>query len=368
MKFIGKALLSLLIFLAFLAVLTGMVRHLHKPFGRPPQADAYTHLPHYREGKFQNPVETPMLKVTESWPVMKRYLSRDVEKAPAPSYHFREQMLSGGDTSLLQLNWLGHAAVLIRKGDSYLLTDPVLTERASPFAFAGPKRYFSSPIAPADLPPIDAVIISHDHYDHLDYGTIIAIHQKVKQFIVPLGVGATLRYWGVPAEKISELDWWQPFELREFRITAAPARHFSGRFLSQNNTFWASYGIEFGGQKIYFGGDSGYFGGYEEIGEKLGPFDVSLMPIGAYDVAWANIHLNPQEAVQAHLEVQGGLFFPTHWGTFDLALHSWYEPMELLLQEADRAGISLLTPAPGQWISPASRTDPQWWAAHRARN
>jgi L-ascorbate metabolism protein UlaG (beta-lactamase superfamily) len=344
-----------------------MVQSLHKPFGRPPQAEAYTHLPHFQEGKFQNPVETPLLKVADSWPVMKRFLKRDVEKAPAPSYRFAEKPLAGADPGGLQLNWLGHATVLIRSGSTYLLTDPVLSERASPFGFAGPKRYFSSPIAPDRLPPIEAVIISHDHYDHLDYQTILAIKGKVKQFVVPLGVGATLQYWGIPPSKIVELDWWQRHEGREFALTAAPARHFSGRFMSRNNTFWASYAIEIGGQKLYFGGDSGYFEGYEEIGQRLGPFALSLMPIGAYDRAWANIHLNPAEAARAHQQLQGGLLFPTHWGTFDLALHSWYEPMELLLEEADQQGIPLLSPEPGQWVGLDSPTNGRWWQAHRAK-
>ena len=193
----------------------------------------------------------------------------------------------------------------------------------------------------------------------------MTIQHKVKYFFVPLGVGETLRYWGIPDKKIKELGWWEAYEGHNFKITAAPARHFSGRFLTQNNTFWASYAIEMGGQKIYFGGDSGYFGGYEEIGQRLGPFDLSLMPIGAYDLAWANIHLNPQEAVQAHQEVQGGVLLPTHWGTFDLALHSWYEPMELLIKEAKGGRVPLLTPMPGQWITPTSDTDAIWWQQYK---
>lgn len=344
-----------------------MVRYLYKPFGRAPEAEAFQHLPYYQNGKFQNPIATPMLKLTEGWPVMKRYLARDVEKLPSGSYRFTEQALPTDNGESVQLNWLGHAGVLIRSGNTYLLTDPVLMERASPFSFAGPARFFPSPIAPADIPELEGVIISHDHYDHLGYETITAIQHKVKRFFVPLGVGETLRYWGVPEEKIIEMSWWQTYKGDSFKITAAPARHFSGRFLTQNNTFWASYAIVLGGQKIYFGGDSGYFGGYEEIGQKLGPFDLSLMPIGAYDTAWANIHLNPQEAVQAHQEVQGGILLPTHWGTFDLALHSWYEPMELLIQEAAKAGVPLISPQPGQWIGLTSSTKPDWWRIYRTK-
>ncbi|WP_224994527.1 MBL fold metallo-hydrolase [Cesiribacter sp. SM1] len=365
MKKLGKVVLGILIFVALLLVVTFMVRYLHKPFGRPPQAETFQHLPYYQDGKFLNPVETPMLKITESWPVMKRYMARDVEKAPASNYRFTEQPLAGNSTAGIQLNWLGHAGVLIRAGNTYLLTDPVLIERASPFPFVGPARFFPSPIAPEALPELEGVIISHDHYDHLGYETLMAIQHKVKHFFVPLGVGETLRYWGIPDNKIVEMDWWQAYEGNGFKITAAPARHFSGRFLSQNNTFWASYAIELGGQKIYFAGDSGYFNGYREIGQRLGPFDLSLMPIGAYDLAWANIHLNPQEAVQAQQEVQGGILLPTHWGTFDLALHSWYEPMELLIKETKQAGITLLAPKPGEWVTPAAETNAEWWQQYR---
>ena len=366
MKTLGKVLLYFLLFLAVLSLLTLMVRYIHKPFGRPPQEEEVALSPHYKDGKFQNPIETPMLKITEGWPVMKRYLARDVEKEPAASYRFNEQALATADAAQLQLNWLGHATVLLKSGDTYLLTDPVFSERASPFSFAGPARFFPSPIAAESLPELEGVIISHDHYDHLDYHTIVAIQHKVKRFFVPLGVGASLHYWGIPNEKIVEMDWWQTYEGKGFTLTAAPARHFSGRFLTQNNTFWASWAIKLGGQNIYFGGDSGYFGGYEAIGQKLGPFDLSLMPIGAYDLAWANIHLNPQEAMQAHQEVQGGIMLPTHWGTFDLALHSWFEPMQLLIEEAKEAGVPLLTPVPGQWVSPATETDKRWWQQYRS--
>ena len=178
---------------------------------------------------------------------------------------------------------------------------------------------------------------------------------------MPLGVAETLRHWNVPEEKITEVNWWQTIEHSNFTLTATPARHFSGRFLSRNNTFWNSYAIQLGGKAIYFGGDSGYFPGYTEIGDKHGTFDLTLMPIAAYDDAWANIHLNPEEAVQAHKEVNGSHLLPIHWGTFDLALHSWYEPMERLEAAAQAQQVNLFTPAPGQWVSLKSKTDVRWW-------
>lgn len=369
MKIFGKAFSSLLLLLALLSPFTAsaqLLLRLHEPFGWPPDATRFRDLPHYKNGQFQNLQETSSsLDFSERLSVIKRYLNPQVEKVPSRYYRFSEQPLAQKDTTGLQLNWLGHAAVLIKSGNRYLLTDPALIGRASPFSFVGPERFFPSPIAPADLPELEAVIISHDHYDHLSYQTLKAIHHKVKQFFVPLGVGASLRRWGIPEEKIIEMDWWQEHKGEGLSITAAPAQHFSGRYMQRNNTLWASWAINFDGHRIYFGGDSGFFEGYREIGQKLGPFDISFMPIGAYDKAWQAIHLNPEEALQAHELLQGGVFLPIHWGTFNLAPHSWYDPMERLAPQAKEADIRLLTPRPGQWVTPASPTNPFWWQEYR---
>lgn len=368
MKNFGKALSYFLLLLALLCPLilsAQLLQRMYKPLGFPPKQQAYRHLSHYKHGAFQNLVETSTLTLSESLPVLKQYLSRPADKAPARHYRFSEQGSPTSDTTQLALNWLGHATVLIKSGKSYILTDPVLLGRASPISFMGPKRLFPSPIAAEALPELEAVLISHDHYDHLSYKTLKAIAHKVKHFFVPLGVGASLRHWGIPDEKIIEMDWWQVHEDATLKITATPARHFSGRFLASNNTLWASWAIEFGGHKIYFGGDSGYFEGYEEIGRRLGPFDLALMPIGAYNEGWRDIHLFPDEAVKAHQQVGGGTFLPIHWGTFDLAPHSWYDPMQKLIVEAEKNKISLLTPTPGEWITPASQTNPHWWQEYR---
>ena len=367
-----KALYNFLLYVPLLLALlhstpltAQLPQRLWKPLGWPPKASLYEPLPYFREGDFQNPVETPMLGPRESLPLLFRQLTNTAEKVPNPYYRFSEQALPAADTAQLQLNWLGHAAVLIKSADTYLLTDPMLVGRASPFSFIGPKRFFPSPITPEALPQLDGVIISHDHYDHLSYESLKAIQHKVKHFFVPLGVGASLRYWGIPDEKIVEMAWWQTYEGEAFSLTATPARHFSGRVFDNNNTLWASWAIEINGQKIYFGGDSGFFEGYEEIGQKLGPFDVALMPIGAYEKAWQAIHLNPEEAVEAQKLVHGKLLLPIHWGTFDLALHSWYEPMVRLIAEAEKQHVPLLTPEPGQWITIYTPTNALWWQQYR---
>ncbi len=336
-----------------------------KSFGKAPKKEALHHSPQYQKGKFQNPVSTSAASLKDMPKVMKRFMTRDVEKAPTPSYLFAEtdrEIVDMLHPTGVYLNWLGHAAVLIHFKGKYFLLDPMLGERASPFSWMGPKRYNPSPIAPEKLPAIEAVILSHDHYDHLDYPTLMAIKSKVKKFFVPTGVSSHLIHWGVDKNSITEMGWWDTHQENGYGLSAAPARHFSGRLFSRDNTLWNSWVLHLGTHKIYFGGDSGFFDGYSEIGAKYGPFDLSLMPIGAYDPAWQDIHLNPEEAVEAFKRVQGGQFFPTHWGTFDLALHSWYEPMRWLNDLAVQHQITTVTPKPGQWVPLfGHKTDPGWW-------
>ena len=342
-----------------------MLHQVHPAFGadlarvyRPPSSQ-------WDGNRFQNPVPTASMEWQKVPDVLRRRSQASGAKRPGLAYRFVEsnrQVLDQGD---LHLNWLGHAAVLIRSRGRYFLTDPMLGPCASPFVGLGPKRFFPSPIAAADLPPIEAVILSHDHYDHLDYATIRQLRDRVQRFIVPLGVGAHLRRWGVPALRIRELDWDEQAEGSGYRITATPARHFSGRGLKRDQTLWASYVLELDGYKLYFAGDSGIFPGFADIGAAHGPFELALIPIGAYDPAWHDIHLNPEEGLEAFHQVRGGRLLPTHWGTFDLALHSWDDPMSRLLTHA--GNTPLLTPQPGEWVAlDTPRTDPSWWQAYRA--
>jgi L-ascorbate metabolism protein UlaG (beta-lactamase superfamily) len=268
------------------------------------------------------------------------------------------------DSNQLHVAWLGHSSLLINIDGLLLLTDPVLEKSIS---FFGPSRYNGpAPIKAEQLPEIDIVLISHDHYDHLNKFTIQRIHEKTSAFVTPLGVGRILESWGVSKIKITELDWWEEVEIgHDFVIVSTPSQHFSGRGLTdRNKTLWSSYVIESGNRSIFFGGDSGYFDGFKEIGRKYGPFDMTFLECGAYDKRWTAVHMLPEETVQAHLDLKGVLLHPIHWGTFDLALHPWYEPMNRLMAAAESADIDIATPPVGGTTTYGSHVPRErWWNA-----
>jgi L-ascorbate metabolism protein UlaG (beta-lactamase superfamily) len=356
---------TLTLITAFLIALQ-MASFIVPAVGKSPNKKQMAASPYYRKGKFVNSVPTKSADFSQVPRIFRNYWKRNVENEPLKSYQFTETGFND-TTQQLQVNWLGHAAVLLHKNGRYVLTDPMLSERASPFQFMGPKRFCPSPIAAADLPHLAAVVISHDHYDHLDYGTILAIKDKTDYFYVPTGVAASLRFWGVEDKKIRELSWWESATQEgELRFTATPARHFSGRMFSQNNTFWASWVIEWGDQKVFFGGDTGIFDGFAEIDQQFGPFDVALLPIGAYNEAWHDIHTDAKEAVLAFEQMRASHLFAIHWGTFDLALHSWYEPMYELEQLASERQLPLLSFPIGEWFTTQKSSQTAWWKAYSA--
>lgn len=258
---------------------------------------------------------------------------------------------------------LGHSSLFMQINGQKWLIDPVFSERASPFSFIGPKRFHQPPITLEDLPQIDGVIISHDHYDHLDEASIKFLAQNTKHFVVPLGVDKHLKKWHVPSQAIHALDWWQSVQLDDLTLTATPTQHFSGRGLfDKNETLWASYVIKSPDSTLFFSGDSGYFDGFKAIGERYGPFDITMIETGAYDKDWANIHMTPEQSLQAHIDLKGNKMMPIHNGTFDLAFHAWYEPLNRISQLAKQAHISILTPMMGQAVSLTAIPDTHaWW-------
>jgi L-ascorbate metabolism protein UlaG (beta-lactamase superfamily) len=273
-------------------------------------------------------------------------------------------LLAAPDKSLWRL---GHSTVLMKLEGQFFLTDPVFARRASPVWFAGPKRFHPTPISVKELPPLKAVLLSHDHYDHLDKRAVQRLARKTDQFITHRGVGGHLRRWGIDAAKIRELDWWDEIELATangpVRVVATPTQHFSGRSLwNRNDTAWGSWAILDGAFRVFFSADSGYFDGFQEIGNRFGPFDVTLIENGAYNLRWSQVHMQPEESLQVHKDVQGRWMVPIHNGTFDLAMHAWTEPMERMQALAASEGALVCTPRFGERMQMDAMTAGEcWW-------
>jgi L-ascorbate metabolism protein UlaG (beta-lactamase superfamily) len=282
-------------------------------------------------------------------------------EAPIPVEARSNNDFAAVPSDALRVTWLGHSTLIVEIDGKRLLLDPVWSERVSPVSWAGPKRFYPPPLPLAELPTIDAVLISHDHYDHLDHDTIKALASAhTAPFYVPLGIGAHLEAWGVPAARIVELDWWEERGLGELRLVATPARHFSGRSLVMSDrdaTLWAGWAMIGPHHRAFYSGDTAMFPGFSEIGKRLGPFDVTMIESGAYNSMWRDVHLGPEQAVMAHQMLRGKHLLPVHWGLFDLALHSWTEPVERVLAAAQLHNVVVSTPAPGGQLD---------LAAHRA--
>ena len=318
--------------------------------------------------RFQNvhPVLPNLRDPTVPMPSLKDFLCGGERRAPRGSLPSMSPLDGWAvkPQSGLRVTWLGHSTMLIEIGGARILTDPVWGPRASPSAIVGPKRFQPVPVALREMPPVDVVIVSHDHYDHLDYPTIRALAKTHVPFVTSLGVGAHLEYWGIAPERIVELDWWESYTLpnTDVVLTAAPSQHFSGRGLKdRTSTLWSSFAMRSQRHSVFFSGDTGLTTEYRSIREQLGPFDVVMLEIGAFYPAWGDIHLGPDNAAQAHAML-GGAFMPIHWGTFSLAMHAWDQPAERLLELASHSGAELLMPILGQPVEPAhAEIAKPWW-------
>lgn len=331
--------------------------------------------PNFADGVFQNPVGARTRPSGSTLEFAKIYFHKQqrVHRAPTgtvPVHATTLADLAAPPATGLRLTWMGHSSVLAEIDGRRVLFDPVWGERCSPFAFAGPKRLHPVPLSLAALGPVDVVVISHDHYDHLDLPTIRALAGTDTVFAVPLGVGAHLERWGVPADRMYELDWNETAKVAGISLTATPARHFCGRGLrNQQHTLWASWAVAGPEHRIYHSGDTGYFPGFEDIGAEHGPFDATMIQIGAYSEYWPDIHMTPAEGMRAHLDLQGGrphgVMLPIHWATFNLAPHPWAEPGEGTLAAADDAGQPVALPRPGEPFEPGGQHVPAepWWRA-----
>ncbi|WP_426952130.1 MBL fold metallo-hydrolase [Bacillus mycoides] len=267
--------------------------------------------------------------------------------------------------SLESVTWFGHSASLLKIEGKKLLLDPMFGDASSPFPVFNSKRYSGAfSLEHDELQEIDAIIISHNHYDHLNYKSIMQLKDRAKHFYVPAGVAQYLIKWGISPSKISEHNWWDEITFDNIKLVCAPARHFSGRSMTDRDcSLWCSWLILGQETKVFFSGDSGYAPHFKEIGEKYGPFDLTLMECGQYDTRWSAIHMLPEETVQAHIDVKGELLVPIHWGAFTLALHDWSDPIERVTKEANRLGVNIATPQIGEAITLQSKDYPTaaWW-------
>ncbi|MES5938895.1 hypothetical protein CN676_13385 [Bacillus wiedmannii] len=267
--------------------------------------------------------------------------------------------------SLESVTWFGHSASLLKIEGKKLLLDPMFGDASSPFPVFTSKRYSGAfSLEREDLQEIDAIIISHNHYDHLNHKSIMQLKDRAKHFYVPTGVAQYLIKWGVSPSKISEHNWWEEIAFDNIKLVCAPARHFSGRSMTDRDcSLWCSWLILGQETKVFFSGDSGYAPHFKEIGDKYGPFDLTLMECGQYDPRWSAIHMLPEETVQAHIDVKGDLLLPIHWGAFTLALHEWSDPIKRVTKEAKRLGVNIATPQIGESITLKSTDYPSsaWW-------
>jgi L-ascorbate metabolism protein UlaG (beta-lactamase superfamily) len=323
--------------------------------------------PRFVSGRFRNTARVaPGLK-GNPLPVIGEYFFANegrVPPGPLPMKSPLAQWTALPETGL-RTTWLGHSTLLLEIDGFRVLTDPVFGERASPVSFAGPKRFHAPPATISQLPRLDAVLVSHDHYDHLCRKSIRELLAVEVPFVTSLGVGARLEAWGVPPERITELDWWETHVLPGggLSFTAAPAQHFSGRAMGdRNTTLWSSWCMRTDRHKLFFSGDTGLTDEFRTIGQKLGPFDLVMLEIGAFHPSWGDIHLGPENALTAFGYLGGGTLLPVHWGTFNLALHAWDEPAETLFTHATARGARVLTPELGSPIEPARIDEPTpWW-------
>lgn len=337
----------------------------------------------YSQGKFHNSVHFDSMSLTKMPAILARYITEkrvDVEpKKAIPLQKITSEILAALPDDQMTVFRLGHSSFLLKANGKYWLIDPVFSERASPFSFIGPKRFHQPPITIESLPNIEGVILSHNHYDHLDKSATKALANKVNRFLVPLGVGNELLDWGVDQSQILEFDWWESTIISGIEFTFAPTQHFSGRGLTDGNeTLWGSWAIKDSRaddqknrqensqiddhQSIFYSGDSGYFAGFKEIGERLGPFDLTIIETGAYDKDWPDVHMTPEQSLQTHIDVGGKKMLPAHNGTFDLAFHAWYEPLVKITELAQNNNVDLITPIVGEPVNiKTSQSNIAWW-------
>lgn len=320
--------------------------------------------PQYRDGSFKNLSDTPnfapgigVIDVLKAQGKKPKTVIPDIK---IPSVQTNLKTLSAENPAIV---WFGHSSYFIATGNLRMLVDPVFSGFASPVTFFGKNFEGSNSYSADDFPDLDVILLTHDHYDHLDYKTILQLKNKTKHFIAPIGVAAHLILWGVDENRITELDWWESTTvINDIKLTSTPARHFSGRSLKRNQSLWSSYVLETPTHCLYLGGDSGYDTHFKSIGEKFKGFDLAILECGQYNAYWPYIHMTPEETAQAALDLNAKVLMPVHWGKFTLALHPWNEPIERVLSKAQQLNIPTTTPHIGEPVFVGKEyPKTKWW-------
>ncbi len=368
--------ISIIAIIGLIIIIVLLFLNLSPQFGKSPTTEQkieYAKLENFKDGKFENQHKSPMN--INYWKIFKELTKKASNRNPSKNIlveNIDSITIGNHSSNVTQLTWFGHSTFLLEVDGKKILIDPMLSKTPSPISFLGAKRYSNRiPIEAEELPFIDIVILSHDHFDHLDYKTIKQIKNKVGRFYTPLGVGNHLESWGVSEEKITELNWWESIEFDSINFVCTPSRHFSGRGLfDRATTLWCSWVIKGTKDNIYFSGDSGYDTHFKEIGNKYGPFDISLMECGQYNEDWKLLHMMPEETVKASVDLKSKLTLPIHWGGFTLAFHDWTHPIERVLIKANELNMDITIPKIGEPIILGNENFPseKWWLNYIKNN
>ena len=371
-KILKKIMITILIVIGLSVILFFAFTIFHPSFGgnsTKKQQLVYAQSNQFNNGKFRNTNPVPKeLSFTETLNLAYKFFTTKVPNG-RPKVDLKAQKIDSINiadySGQARMIWFGHSSFLLQIDGKNILIDPMFGNMPAPHPFLGENRFNKEfPLEIEKLPQIDAVIYSHDHYDHLDYESVLKIKNKTNHFYTPLGVGNHLQAWGVPEAKITEMDWWQEAEYETLKFVCTPAQHFSGRNINNSqSTLWSSWVITSEYENIYFSGDSGYAPHFKEIGEKYGPFDLALMECGQYNLMWPDIHMMPEETAQAGIDVRANKIMPIHWAGFKLALHDWKDPIVRVKAKADELNIEVITPQIGQEIivKDSVTTYLNWW-------
>lgn len=326
--------------------------------------------PHFHDGKFANTIPQAAYSIAQGWDLLKKQFGGDEQReppSPIPVVEIADGFFEELKPDVMRAVWLGHASVYLEIEGIRLLIDPALSDYASPLQGIGPKRFHASPITLENMPPIDAVLVSHDHYDHLDMATVQHLAARGTRFFLPLGAGAHLEKWGVAAAQVTELEWGQSATIDTLQVISTEARHYSGRgIFDHKDTFWTSWTLVGSKHRAFYSGDTGFSDHFERIGNKYGPFDLNIIKIGAYGpgASWTDIHMQARDSVRAHVALKAKRMFPVHWATFNLAFHDWDEPVKRTIAAANEANIELVTPRVGDVVTAGRAFQSiNWWEA-----